>query len=84
MKKTAIIILLQAVLGLFILPVQAEDELNFSIPLLSEAPEIDGELDNDLWEREALRIDNFLQFVRKNCGLHWNGQEKSLYCFPLL
>jgi len=63
MKKAAIIILLQTVLGLFILPVQAQDKLNFSIPLLSEAPEIDGELDNDLWEREALRIDNFLQFV---------------------
>ncbi len=65
MKKAAIIILLQTVLGLFILPVQAQDKLNFSIPLLSEAPEIDGELDNDLWEREALRIDNFLQFVPK-------------------
>lgn len=69
MKKTAIIITLQLVLALSILPVQAEDEPNFSIPLLNETPKIDGVLDNNLWEREALRIDNFLQFAPKEKGM---------------
>jgi len=35
------------------------------IPFLSHAPKIDGVLDNDLWEREALKIEEFLQFLPK-------------------
>ncbi|MCD6193200.1 MAG: carbohydrate binding family 9 domain-containing protein [Candidatus Aminicenantes bacterium] len=35
------------------------------IPSLSHAPKIDGVLDNDLWEREALKIEEFLQFLPK-------------------
>ncbi|MFW6160879.1 MAG: DUF5916 domain-containing protein, partial [Acidobacteriota bacterium] len=69
MKKAAIIILLQVVLGLLVLPVQAEDEPNLSIPLLSKTPKIDGVLDNDLWEQKALKIESFLQFVPKEKGV---------------
>ncbi len=32
------------------------------IPELSEAPKIDGKLDNPIWETEALKIEGFLQF----------------------
>jgi len=34
-----------------------------SIPLLSKAPKIDGKIDNPLWEQEALKIENFRQFM---------------------
>lgn len=35
------------------------------IPLLSQKPKIDGELDNPLWEKEALKVENFIQFSPK-------------------
>jgi len=38
------------------------------IPKLSRAPKIDGVLDNPLWEKEALKIENFLQFTPKEKG----------------
>jgi len=69
MRIAAILIVFQLIWASLTLPVQAEDESNFSIPVLSESPEIDGKLDNDPWEREALKIDNFLQFVPKEKGI---------------
>jgi len=36
-----------------------------SIPRLTQKPKIDGVLENPLWEREALKIEDFLQFAPK-------------------
>ena len=38
------------------------------IPKLSVPPKIDGVLDNPLWEKEALKIENFLQLSPKEKG----------------
>ncbi len=38
------------------------------IPKISEAPDIDGILDNPVWMDEALRIDTFLQMSPKEKG----------------
>lgn len=43
-------------------------EKPFEIPKLSQSPKIDGVLDNPLWEKEALRIENFLQLTPKEKG----------------
>ncbi|MBD3414987.1 MAG: hypothetical protein GF421_11215 [Candidatus Aminicenantes bacterium] len=86
MRIAAILIVFQLIWASLTLPVQAEDESNFSIPVLSESPKIDGELNNDPWEREALKIDNFLQFVPKEKGIptektvaYIGRDEKNLY-----
>lgn len=86
MRITVILIMIQFVWMSITLPVHAEDESNFSIPVLSESPKIDGKVDNDLWEREALRIDEFLQFVPKEKGIptektvaYIGMDEKNLY-----
>ena len=39
------------------------------IPKLSYAPKIDGVLDNPIWDQEALKIENFLQFSPKEKGV---------------
>ncbi len=38
------------------------------IPKLSSPPKIDGVLDNPLWEKEALKIEGFLQYTPKEKG----------------
>jgi len=38
------------------------------IPKLSHPPKIDGVLENPLWEKEALKIENFLQLTPKEKG----------------
>jgi len=38
------------------------------IPELSQSPKIDGILDNPLWEQEALKIEDFVQFTPKEKG----------------
>ena len=38
------------------------------IPKLANAPKIDGLLDNPVWEEEALKIEDFLQFTPKEKG----------------
>ena len=45
---------------------QSPEVLTF--PRLSKAPKIDGVLDNNLWEKEALKIEGFLQFLPKEKG----------------
>lgn len=40
----------------------------FDIPRFTEAPVIDGVLDNPVWEREALKIENFHQLSPKEMG----------------
>jgi hypothetical protein len=39
------------------------------IPKLSRSPKIDGILDNPLWEKEALKIENFFQLSPKEMGI---------------
>ena len=43
-------------------------EKPFEIPKLSQSPKIDGILDNPLWEKEALKIEDFLQLTPKEKG----------------
>ena len=38
------------------------------IPRLSHAPKIDGVLDNPIWEKEALKIEDFVQLTPKENG----------------
>ena len=38
------------------------------VPELSHPPKIDGVIENSLWEKEALKIENFLQFTPKEKG----------------
>lgn len=45
------------------LPAQAEPVKSLDIPRLHSTPHIDGLIDERLWEREALRVDGFLQFT---------------------
>ena len=56
------------------------------IPRLSNAPKIDGVLDNPLWEKEALKIEDFLQLSPKERGVpsektvaYLGFDEKNLY-----
>jgi hypothetical protein len=44
------------------------DEKTLNIPKLSQKPKIDGVIENPLWEREALKIEDFLQFAPKEKG----------------
>jgi hypothetical protein len=50
-------------------PVRAEDKAPLRIPKMSQAPIIDGVLDSPLWEREALKIENFVQLSPKENGI---------------
>jgi hypothetical protein len=47
----------------------------YDIPRFTKAPEIDGVLDNPIWEREALKIENFHQLSPKEMG---NPSEKTV------
>lgn len=40
-------------------------EIKVKIPRLSSSPKIDGILDKDLWEKEALEIKDFFQYQPK-------------------
>ncbi|MEW6456087.1 MAG: DUF5916 domain-containing protein [Acidobacteriota bacterium] len=44
------------------------DDNIYEIPVFSKPPRIDGILDNPLWEEEALKIENFTQFIPKEMG----------------
>jgi hypothetical protein len=58
------------VLSLFLFPCfsAAASKQPLIIPKLSSPPKIDGILDNPLWEKEALKIENFLQLSPKENG----------------
>jgi hypothetical protein len=56
------------------------------IPRLDHAPKIDGVLDNPLWETEALKIEDFVQYTPKERGIpsertvaYLGHDEKNLY-----
>jgi hypothetical protein len=56
------------------------------IPRLTEAPKIDGVLDNPIWETQALKLENFVQLSPKENGVptektvaYLGYDEKNLY-----
>lgn len=49
---------------IFCLPAFSQEPTT-RIPLLSGSPKIDGKLEEDLWEKEALKIERFLQYQPK-------------------
>lgn len=53
------------ILYLFFLSIAFSQDNNINIPHLSSPPEIDGILDPNLWETEALKIQNFFQYQPK-------------------
>lgn len=69
MKNKAIAFLL--FLLAFCLPpkiLNSSPEERIYIPKLTEPPKIDGVLDNSIWEEQALKIQDFLQFTPKEKG----------------
>jgi hypothetical protein len=69
MKKKLFLFLIFSFLLISIplISLSAPQEL-FKIPKLSQAPKIDGILDNPLWEQEALKIEDFVQYTPKENG----------------
>ncbi len=68
------------------LAAQSPQRETLQIPKLTEAPKIDGVLDNPLWEDQALKIENFLQLSPKERGqpsektvAYLGYDEKNLY-----
>lgn len=66
-KATAFLLF---VLALCLLPkiLNSSLEERIYIPKLSESPKIDGVLDNPIWEEQALKIQDFLQYTPKEKG----------------
>ncbi len=60
-KKTALALTAFCVFISCLDIVQGQEPL--VIPFLSQAPKIDGRLDDKVWQEEALRIEDFLQFA---------------------
>lgn len=52
----------------FFHPAESGAKEPVAIPRLSTAPKIDGVLDTPVWETEALKIEDFLQFAPKEKG----------------
>jgi hypothetical protein len=64
-KKLVLCLFLGLIVGLFPLIARYELEETVDIPKLTNSPKIDGILDNPLWENQALKIEDFLQFAPK-------------------
>ncbi len=65
-----ILLLSVVIFSVFFLPLfthPAENEA-LRIPKLSRAPKIDGLLENPLWEEEALKVEDFIQYTPKENG----------------
>ncbi|NIM57774.1 MAG: hypothetical protein GTO16_02375 [Candidatus Aminicenantes bacterium] len=69
LKKTAFILIFSFCLVLFPQSVFTSSQEILKVPELSHAPKIDGVIENQLWEREALKIEGFLQFTPKEKGI---------------
>ena len=69
-KAAKILFLFIFILALFLIPRLSLASSNepLIIPQLSSPPKIDGILDSPLWEKEALKIENFLQMTPKEKG----------------
>ena len=67
-KKAAFIIIFILIFLFFPQFFFSANQEALKIPRLSSPPKIDGVLDNPLWEKEALKIENFLQYTPKEKG----------------
>lgn len=54
--------------GALLAGAQPQAKPPLDIPRLSHAPKIDGVLDNPIWEKEALKIEDFVQLTPKENG----------------
>lgn len=70
MKKNKTTLFLIFFLGIFFITETAYTmpQEAVVIPKLTDAPKIDGILDNPAWEEQALKIEDFLQFTPKEKG----------------
>jgi len=69
LRKAAIILIFSFSLVLFPQYSLASSQEILEIPRMSNPPKIDGVIENSLWEREALKIEDFLQFTPKEKGI---------------
>ncbi len=67
-KKAAFILIFSFSLILFPQFSLTSSQEILKVPELSHPPKIDGVLENPIWEKEALKIENFLQFTPKEKG----------------
>ncbi len=67
-KKVGFILIFSFILFVFPKILLTAPQEILRIPRLSHQPKIDGVLDNPLWEKEALKIEDFLQFAPKEKG----------------
>lgn len=65
-KKAGLILFLSFILFLQFTFASTEEALE--VPKFSQPPKIDGVLENPLWEKQALKIEDFLQFTPKEKG----------------
>jgi hypothetical protein len=69
MKKAGFILIFSFSLILFPQSVFTSSREILRIPELSQPPKIDGVIENPLWEKETLKIENFLQYTPKEKGI---------------
>ncbi|MBA7663428.1 hypothetical protein ES703_71469 [subsurface metagenome] len=67
-KKAAFILIFSFSLILFPQFSLTSSQEILKVPELSHPPKIDGVIENSLWEKEALKIENFLQLTPKEKG----------------
>ena len=67
-KKAGLILIFSFSLFLFPKFAFTSSPAILKVPKLSHPPKIDGVLENPLWEKEALKIEDFLQFTPKEKG----------------
>jgi hypothetical protein len=67
-KKAAFILIFSFSLILFPQFSLTSSQEILKVPELSHPPKIDGIIENSLWEKEALKIENFLQLTPKEKG----------------
>ena len=68
LKKAAIILIFSFSLILFPQFSLTSSQEILKVPELSHPPKIDGVIENPLWEKEALKIEDFLQYTPKEKG----------------
>lgn len=68
-KRFVVILFLCITIGVFPLIGRSHPEECVDIPRMTEAPKIDGNLDNPLWKNQALKIEDFLQYAPKEKGI---------------
>jgi hypothetical protein len=68
-NKSVVILLFSLVFCLLPKILRSSSKEIIDIPRLTEAPKIDGVLDNPIWDEQALRIQDFLQFAPKEKGI---------------